>query len=124
MLPQSLFLFTALLQISKTAAWGSLGHETIALIAQDFMTPAAITFSQNILGDTSNVYLANVSTWADSYRVTAEGKFSAPYHFIDAEDSPPTTCNVDLQRDCGPEGCVVAAIANYVSGLRVSVGHG
>jgi hypothetical protein len=124
MLSQSLFLLTAVLQISKTAAWGSLGHETVALVAQNFMTPAAITFSQKILGDNSNVYLANVSTWADSYRVTAEGKFSAPFHFIDAEDSPPSTCNVDLQRDCGPGGCVVAAIANYVSGLGVSRDHG
>lgn len=32
----------------------------------------------------------------------------------DAEDSPPSSCSVDLNRDCGTGGCVVSAIANYV----------
>jgi hypothetical protein len=41
------------------------------------------------------------------------GEFSAPFHFIDAEDSPPSACNVDYDRDCAPEGCVVSALSNY-----------
>ncbi|KAI4094761.1 MAG: hypothetical protein LQ348_001482 [Seirophora lacunosa] len=32
----------------------------------------------------------------------------------DAEDNPPSTCSVDLNRDCGAGGCIVSAIANYV----------
>lgn len=51
---------------------------------------------------------------ADSYRYTTAGKFSAPYHYIDANDSPPSSCSVDLSRDCDSEGCVVSAIKNYV----------
>lgn len=33
---------------------------------------------------------------------------------VDAEDSPPSACSVDLNRDCGTGGCIVSAIANYV----------
>ncbi|OCL12051.1 nuclease S1 [Glonium stellatum] len=96
-------------------AWGTLGHDTVAYIAQNFISSTTKTFCQNILGDTSKSYLANVATWADTYRYTAEGEFSAPYHFIDAEDNPPTSCNVDYNRDCGKGGCVVSAIQNYTS---------
>lgn len=112
------FLFTApfiLQALPSVNAWGTLGHDTVAYIAQNFVTSATKTFCQNILGDTSTSYLANVATWADTYRYTAEGSFSAPYHFIDAEDNPPTSCNVDYNRDCGADGCVVSAIQNYTS---------
>ena len=37
--------------------------------------------------------------------------------FVDAEDSPPSSCSVSLSRDCGTGGCVVSAITNYVSFL-------
>lgn len=34
-------------------------------------------------------------------------------HFIDAQDSPPSSCNVDYKRDCGSSGCSISAIGNY-----------
>lgn len=40
--------------------------------------------------------------------------------FIDAEDSPPTSCGVSLPRDCSGT-CIVTAIANYVGSLSVSL---
>jgi hypothetical protein len=109
-------VFSFLLPLaSLVSAWGTLGHETVALIAQNFVSAKTKTFAQGILNNSNATYLANVATWADSYRYTAAGRYSAPFHFIDAEDSPPHSCNVDLQRDCGEGGCVVGAIANYVS---------
>jgi hypothetical protein len=62
--------------------------------------------------------LANVATWADSYRYTTAGAFSAPFHFIDAEDNPPSSCSVDYDRDCGSKGCSVSAIANYTARVQ------
>jgi hypothetical protein len=56
----------------------------------------------------------NFLEWADSFRYTQAGKFSAPFHFIDAEDNPPSSCGVTYSRDCGEKGCVVGAISNYV----------
>lgn len=74
-----------------------------------------LTFSraQGVLGDTSTSYLASIASWADSYRATTAGKWSASLHFIDAEDNPPTDCNVDYDRDCGDTGCSISAISNY-----------
>lgn len=99
---------------SNVHAWGYLGHETVAFIAQNFVSQETSTWAQGILGDDGTSYLASVATWADSYRYTDEGEFTAGFHYIDANDDPPDTCNVDLERDCPEEGCIVSAIANYV----------
>jgi hypothetical protein len=105
-------------------AWGSLGHTTVALIAQNFVSPRTAHFAQLLLNDTSSTYLGNIATWADSYRYTDEGAFSSPLHYIDALDTPPLNCNVDYERDCPEEGCIVSAIANYtrrVTGANVPI---
>lgn len=66
-----------------------------------------------MLADTSTSYLANIASWADTYRTTKAGAFSAPYHYIDANDSPPSSCNVNYARDCTSSGCSISAISNY-----------
>ena len=106
-------LFLGLATISGTYAWGDLGHETIGFIAQNFVKNTTQTWAQEVLNDTSSAYLAKVATWADTYKYTSEGYFSRAFHYIDAEDNPPTTCDVNFDRDCGTEGCSVSAIANY-----------
>jgi hypothetical protein len=116
------FVVASTLQLASTvSAWGTLGHDTVALIAQNFVSASTKTFCQGILANKSSTYLADVANWADTYRSTAAGKFSAPFHYIDAEDNPPSSCNVDYQRDCGAGGCVVSAIANYVRALSFCV---
>ncbi|KAF2758085.1 S1/P1 nuclease-like protein [Pseudovirgaria hyperparasitica] len=106
--------------IRSVAAWGAFGHEAVAYIAQDFVSSATATFVQNILSDTSTRYMANVATWADSYRSTTAGKWSAPLHFMDAMDSPPGSCGVNFARDCPAEGCVVSALTNFTNQLMSS----
>jgi hypothetical protein len=96
-------------------AWGSLGHTTVAYIAQNFVCDKTAKFAQRLLNDSSTTYLASVATWADEYRNTAGGKFSAPLHYIDVLDNPPKSCNIDYARDCPEEGCIISAIANYSS---------
>lgn len=109
----STFTAASLLAISSGAqAWGTLGHATVAQIASTYLTTDAKSYVSALLG--SGVTMASVASEPDTYRYTAEGKFSAPYHFIDAEDNPPTSCSVDTARDCGAGGCIVSAIANYV----------
>lgn len=105
---------------AKTAyAWGALGHETIGYIASNLVKNETRAWAQAILNDTSDSYLANIASWADSYRRTDEGDFSAGFHYIDAEDDPPRSCNVDFERDCSvEEGCVVSAIANYTQRVQ------
>lgn len=38
--------------------------------------------------------------------------------FIDAEDNPPTSCNVSYKRDCIGSGCIVSAIKNYTERVQ------
>jgi hypothetical protein len=53
---------------SRTVAWGALGHETVAYIAQNFVTEETKIFCQDTLGNKTDRYLVDVATWADSYR--------------------------------------------------------
>ncbi|KAL0930327.1 s1 p1 nuclease [Colletotrichum truncatum] len=101
--------------LPSVQAWGSMGHATVAYIATNFVNPQTKTYMQQLLGDTSEDYLASVSSWADSYRYTTEGAFTSTFHYIDALDEPPASCGIDLERDCGPTGCIVSALANYTS---------
>jgi hypothetical protein len=111
----SLLPLVTLSLASQASAWGALGHNTVAYIAQSFVSPQTVKYTQRLLNDTSDAYLAHVATWADSYRSQPGGEFSAPLHYIDALDSPPESCNVDFERDCPEEGCIVSAIANYTT---------
>lgn len=58
--------------------------------------------------------LENQAYDIDGKKKLSAGAFSKPFHYIDAEDDPPTTCDVELSRDCADSNCVVSAIANYV----------
>ncbi|KAJ7321993.1 S1/P1 nuclease-domain-containing protein [Mycena albidolilacea] len=107
------YIVLGLASLHGVRAWGVLGHATVAYVAQNFVTAEVATWAKGVLGDTSTSYLANIASWADTYRATTAGAWSAPLHFIDAEDNPPTTCNVNYARDCGATGCVVSALANY-----------
>ncbi|ELU41255.1 s1/P1 nuclease domain-containing protein [Rhizoctonia solani AG-1 IA] len=84
----STFLLPVLSLAPSAFAWGALGHRTVAVVAQNYLSSATKTWVSNILGDT----LVNVATWADDYRYTTAGAFSASYHYIDAQDNPPTSC--------------------------------
>ena len=115
------FVFLSLAIVQRVSAWGTLGHETIGYIAQNFVSDSTEAWARAILNDSSShYYLANVSTWADDYKYTSEGAFSSPFHYIDAQDDPPSSCNVDYARDCGDEGCSVSAIANYTQRVQAT----
>ncbi|TBU44833.1 nuclease Le1 [Dichomitus squalens] len=97
-------------------AWGNLGHETVGYVAQDFLAPKALAFVQSSLGSTYNETLGAAATWADSIKYTSGYTWSAPLHFVDAEDSPlKGSCSVEETRDCGDSDCILTAIANYTT---------
>ena len=80
-IPGLLNMYTSLALLSlfgtRAYAWGALGHETVAYIATELVKNDTKAWAQSVLGDTSPSYLANIATWADSYRKTDEGDFSA-----------------------------------------------
>lgn len=114
-LPSIAFLAAA---PSAVYAWGQLGHQTVGLIAQSYLLPDTVEKVQYYLNDTSPIYMGNIATWADSYRSQPGGEFSYGYHFINGDDGPPPdSCKIEYPHDCPPEGCIVSAIANYVSNV-------
>ncbi|KAI5118916.1 hypothetical protein M0805_004692 [Coniferiporia weirii] len=97
-----------------TYAWGALGHETIGYIAMNFLSADTLSFVQDTINSTFDNSLGPAAPWADTVRYETAFKFSAPFHFIDAEDDPlGGSCSVDEDRDCGSSGCLLTAIANY-----------
>lgn len=99
-------------------AWGSLGHMTVAYLAEQLIAPETQLYMQTVLHDfTAPGYLGRIATWADSYRYTKEGRYSAHLHYIDAEDRPPRSCGLIIERDCADDFCIISAIGNYVCRL-------
>ncbi|KAJ7574019.1 nuclease Le1 [Mycena floridula] len=98
--------------------WGAVGHETIGFVAMPFLAPKALAAVKSMLAaNFSSTLGGTAATWADTVRSEAAFAFSAPFHFVDAEDNPPSSCSVSVSRDCGSEGCVLTAIANYTARL-------
>ena len=73
----NIYLGFPLLLASGTNAWGSLGHATVAQIANNYLTSDTEIWVSGILGD--GVSMPSVATWADSFRYTSAGRFSAPF---------------------------------------------
>ncbi|OJT05807.1 Nuclease PA3 [Trametes pubescens] len=119
----------------SVTAWGTLGHQTVGYVAQEFLAPKALAFVKSSLGTTYNQSLGAAASWADSVRSLAAYRWSAPFHFVDAEgeseflvilghtltstiskDAPLSgSCSVQETRDCGSGGCILTAIANYTT---------
>ncbi|KAF3916108.1 hypothetical protein AA313_de0200526 [Arthrobotrys entomopaga] len=113
----AILAFSASLFAQGAYSWGAMGHATVAYIASNYMNCAAKTFVSQILNGATP---ASVASWADKYRYTEAGRFSAGFHYIDAHDNVPQSCNVNLERDCGAEGCIVYAIANYTERVQMT----
>jgi len=84
-------------------AWGSEGHQVIALIAQSQLTPKARGEVDRLLKLEPGATLDSVSTWADEHRNPS----TAPWHYV---NFPRETCVYEQARDCPDGKCVVGAI--------------
>ncbi|KAE9397443.1 phospholipase C/P1 nuclease [Gymnopus androsaceus JB14] len=113
-------LSTNFVLLVRVYGWGAKGHEAVGYIAMKFLAPKASSFVETSLsGSTYHSSLGIAAPWADEvrYRKGSGYAWSAPLHFVDAEDDPPTECSVIQNRDCTDKGCILTAIANYTSRL-------
>jgi len=62
------------------ASWGTVGHRTIANIAQNHLTPKAKECIRNLIGDTT---IVEIASWADQVRPTPAYKYTAPWHYLE-----------------------------------------
>ncbi|KAL1747286.1 S1/P1 nuclease [Schizophyllum fasciatum] len=101
--------------IVRVAAWGATGHEAVGYVAQAFLAPNALDFVQTSLGSKFNESLGVAGPWADEIKSNSAYGWSSQLHYVDAEDSPPSSCSVDMDRDCSNGQCILTAIANYTA---------
>lgn len=100
--------------VSFANAWGSEGHQVIALITQSQLTPRAKAEVDRLLAIEPGETLASISTWADEHRNLA----TAPWHYI---NFPRGDCVYKEQRDCPDGRCVVVAIKRQLEVLGSDV---
>jgi hypothetical protein len=108
------FLLPLLLSFSAPAqAWGPEGHEIVALIAADNLTPSAHLRLSQLLGGDAPALMVLDSNWADEIR--ADRPQTIAWHFVDIEIG---TKGYDPRRDCVRDNCVVAQIDRDMATLR------
>jgi|SRR5271163_2010325 len=78
-----LFIATSIL-ISPVYTWGTLGHRTVAYVAEKYLTPSAASFTANLL---ENEDISEAAIWADELKFShcPGWQFTKPWHFIDAK---------------------------------------
>jgi hypothetical protein len=99
----SVLLFSIALTCTNALAFGTDGHQTVALIAQARLTPKARAEIDRLLAFEPGASLASVSTWADEQRSPA----TAAWHYV---NFPRSSCEYLPSRDCPDGKCVVSAI--------------
>lgn len=90
---------------SGARAWGPLGHEAVAHLAERHLTPAARVRVAELLGPGAS--LASVASWADDVR--GERPETRNWHFIDIPNDARTR-RPDVARFCPKHDCVVEQI--------------
>jgi hypothetical protein len=94
-------------------AWGSEGHQVVALIADAKLSPKARAEVDRLLAQEPGQTLATISTWADEHRNPA----TAAWHYV---NFPRDSCQYVAERDCSDGKCVVGAIEKHLAVLRSS----
>ncbi len=108
------FLLPFLMAISPPAfAWGPQGHEIVARIAADNLTPSAHLRISQLLGGDAPALMVLDSNWADEIR--ADRPDTAAWHFVNIEIGAK---GYDPRRDCPRDDCVVAQIGRDAAALR------
>lgn len=115
----------SLLSAAPAFAWGCKGHQTIALIAEQNLTPEALQLVNKLLAENppdpalkryctepSHDLLAGASTWPDEVRNSAK---NGPWHYIDI---PRGAARAPLAEYCGNQGCITQAIADQLAILK------
>ncbi len=94
-------------------AWAPEGHEIIAQIAADNLTPSAHLRISQLLGGDAPALMVLDADWADEIR--ADRPQTVAWHFVNIEIG---SKGYDPRRDCPHDDCVVAQINRDVAVLK------
>jgi hypothetical protein len=112
--PTALVLLAVLLLPQSLGAWGRVGYQVIANVAQQRLSPAARKAVAELL---KSATLASISNFGDDYRNSHPE--TERWHYVDI---PITAGHYDAARDCqnvpGEGDCIIAEIDRLVVTLR------
>ena len=80
--------------------WGHEGHAVVALIAEHYTSPTALSRARDLLDGAS---IDSIARWPDDYR--HDHPETGPWHYIDI---PLADSGIDMARECPNGDCVVA----------------
>ena len=95
---RAMFLVLALI-VSPSPAfpWGREGHQVVGLIAEKYMTAAALAKAGDLVDGSA---IDTAASWTDEYR--QNHRESGPSHYIDI---PLADSKIDLARECPNGDC-------------------
>ncbi|QIW99597.1 hypothetical protein AMS68_005115 [Peltaster fructicola] len=76
--------------------WGNVGHRTVAYLAEAQLPPSARLQLSDLTGFDD---VSDAAIWADTVTSEPSHKHTAPWHYINVDDSPPESCNVSTPVD-------------------------
>lgn len=109
-----LFAAGFLLGAASAFAWDDTGHAAVGVLAVEQTAPATQLTLEDLLGSHRPDDIAEACNWADGYRGTPEGEWSAPLHYVNID---PASNHYRRRRDCPDGACVVEAVARYAERL-------
>lgn len=92
-----LYMLSALLLmtlVTRVDAWGGEGHQVVALIAEERITPTTEKAIHELLGKDVNISDAEIASWAD--QIKRERRNTAPWHYVNI---PYDSKGYDIERD-------------------------
>ena len=95
---------------SQAFAWGLQGHQVIANVAWQALTPKSRDEVSQLLALEPGQTLESIATWADEHRSPA----TSSWHYV---NFPRNSCKFEPERDCAGGQCVVGAIETNLSVL-------
>jgi len=108
----------ACLVIAPAQAWGPLGHQVVAALAQEHLTPVAAAEVERLLAADHTRALADIANWPDQIQDDPAQQSlwqrTRRLHYINFHDR---ACDYQPPRDCRDGLCVVAGLQHYVAVL-------
>jgi nuclease S1 len=102
-------VLAALISAPSAWSWGPIGHRVASRMAEDRLTPVALTAIHNLLGP--GISLAQISNWADEQQNPSG---SASWHYVNV---PISESRYDVKY-CPSSGCVVSKIEDFKRVLK------
>ena len=89
-------------------AWGHEGHKIVAEVAEHYLNATAKDKITRLLASIHQKNIAEIASWADSYRRTHPE--TGPWHYVDI---PLDVTKYDSSKYCKNGDCVISAISKF-----------